>query len=206
MVALIKRIRYAAAWRSRRAIESMQNFHSGFRGSLKSKQIEKVQVDPRITYPCYKSLDEFIDVERLKSLDFGLKKKVENYLKTEECEQCHTGPFKQNILSQTKPGSKVIALTVSNRAFQYFDLDDPDRWEPSKDADNFSELMDFIDTLPFKATARVIIMADDRGRAVTPHRDHVKTDVKHEFIWFRTNLEKPFSLEDIKSKKKVYVL
>ncbi len=26
------------------------------------------EVDPRISYPCYKSLDEFIDVEKLKSL------------------------------------------------------------------------------------------------------------------------------------------
>ena len=30
------------------------------------KGAEEAKVDPQITYPCYKSFDEFIDVERLK--------------------------------------------------------------------------------------------------------------------------------------------
>jgi hypothetical protein len=29
----------------------------------------KWKVDPRVTYPCYKSLDEFIDIDHLVSLD-----------------------------------------------------------------------------------------------------------------------------------------
>ena len=50
-----------------------------------------------------------------------------------------------------------------------------------------------------------MIMADDKGRTVTAHRDHRGIKIKHEFIWFRTNLDKPFYLQDSKSKKKGYV-
>jgi hypothetical protein len=38
----------------------------------------------------------------------------------------------------------------------------------------------------------MLIMYDDAPREVPAHRDHVETGVCHEFIWFRTNLKKPF--------------
>ena len=202
MIGLVTRIGRSVSWRSRRAVREIRN---GVRGHLINRRHEEVDVEPRITYPCYKSLDEYIDVERLKSLDGYLKKKVESHLHSGQCTEFHTGLLKQKLLSRARPGSKLIPLTVSKRPYKYLDLDKPDLWKPSDDASNFSELMDFIDTLPFKATARIIIMADDKGRAVTAHRDHANTDVRHEFVWFRTNLDKPFSLRDIKSKKKVDV-
>ncbi|NIR50924.1 hypothetical protein GWO43_20085 [candidate division KSB1 bacterium] len=205
MATLAKRIQHAAAWRSRRAIANVQDFNDSFRAYLNRRRFEKAQVDPRITYPCYKSLDEYIDVERLKSLDGYLKKKVERHLKAGKCPEFHTGFQKLKLLSRTKPGSKLIPLTVSKQPYNYLDLDKPELWEPSEYASDFADLMDFIDTLPFKATARIMIMADDKGRAVSAHRDHTLTDVTHEFIWFRTNLDKPFYMQNRETKEKVYV-
>ena len=202
MVELVIRIGRSVSWRSRRAVREIRD---GVRGHLINRRHEEADVDPRITYPCYKSLDEYIDVERLKSLDGYLKKKVESYLKTRRCQEFETGLLKQKLLSRRRPGSKIIPLAVSIRPFSYHDMEKPDLWKPSEYASDFADLMDFIDTLPFKATARIIIMADEQGRAVSAHRDHSFTDIKHEFIWFRTNLEKPFSLQGIKLKKKVYV-
>ena len=202
MVELMTRIGRSVSWRSRRAVREIRN---GVRGHLINRRHEEVDVEPRITYPCYKSLDEYIDVERLKSLDGYLKKKVESHLNSGQCTEFHTGLLKQKLLARARPGSKLIPLTIERGPHKYLHLDKPDLWEPSEYASDFADLMDFIDTLPFKATARMIIMADDKGRAVTAHRDHANTDVRHEFVWFRTNLEKPFSLQDIKSKKKVDV-
>jgi hypothetical protein len=65
--------------------------------------------------------------------------------------------------------------------------------------------MKFIRTLPFEATGRMIIMYDDSGRAVPAHRDHDSTDLCHEFIWFRTNLDKPFYMLNPDSGEKRYV-
>ncbi len=86
----------------------------------------------------------------------------------------------------------MIELTRSVREEDYYDLDRTELWEPSEEAADFPELMDFISTLPFRATARMLIMYDDSGRAVSAHRDHATAELCHEFIWFRTNLDKPF--------------
>jgi hypothetical protein len=65
--------------------------------------------------------------------------------------------------------------------------------------------MEFIETLPFKATGRMLIMYDDVSRPVPAHRDHTDTDTCHEFIWFRTNLSKPFYMLDHRTGDKLYV-
>jgi hypothetical protein len=65
--------------------------------------------------------------------------------------------------------------------------------------------MDFIATLPFRATGRMLIMYDDVARPGTAHRDHLDTDVCHDFIWFRTNLRKPFYVLDQRTNEKRYV-
>ena len=65
--------------------------------------------------------------------------------------------------------------------------------------------MAFISTLPFETTARMIIIGDPEGRMVTAHRDHDRTDVRHEFIWFRTNLVKPFYVFDRRKDEKKYI-
>ena len=66
-------------------------------------------------------------------------------------------------------------------------------------------LMEFIDTLPFEATGRMLIMYDPTGGAVSAHRDHDSPELCHEFIWFRTNLDKPFFMLDHRSGEKLYV-
>ena len=43
------------------------------------------------------------------------------------------------------------------------------------------------------------------GGAVTPHRDHYIYKKCHEFVWFRTNLRKPFFMLDPRSGQKRYV-
>ena len=96
-------------------------------------------------------------------------------------------------------------LAQSEREQDYYDLDRTDIWHPTADAQEFAELMDFIATLPFEATGRMIIMYDPLGRAVTAHRDHDSEDLCHEFFWFRTNLEKPFYLLNPESGERSYV-
>jgi hypothetical protein len=87
----------------------------------------------------------------------------------------------------------------------YYDLDRCEQWRPSGDAAEFSELMDFIATLPFAATGRMLIMYDPAGRPVTAHRDHDSQDLCHEFVWLRTNLDKPFFLLNPETGEKSYV-
>ena len=50
-----------------------------FRGSL-----DRFEVDARISYPSYKSFDEFIDVERLRSLDGYLTERIKRHIKTQK--------------------------------------------------------------------------------------------------------------------------
>jgi hypothetical protein len=163
------------------------------------------KVDSRISYPCYKSFDEFIDVERLKSLDGYIKEKIRQYVKSREEIQFYTGPFRLQHSTPDKPGSRMIYLAASKRPDSYFDLDKPEHWQRTANADDFSELMEFIETLPFKATARMLIMYDDIARPISAHRDHETTEVCHEFIWFRTNLKKPFYMLNQETNEKLYV-
>jgi fermentation-respiration switch protein FrsA (DUF1100 family) len=65
--------------------------------------------------------------------------------------------------------------------------------------------MEFIATLPFAATARMLIMYDPAGRAVTAHRDHDSIELCHEFIWLRTNRDKPFYVLDPATAEKSYI-
>ena len=124
--------------------------------------------------------DKVIDVERLKSLDAYVNERIGRRLRDPRDEKFHTG-----------------ALTL--------ELEDAKLREPTADAAEFRDLMEFIATLPFKRTARMIIMYDATGHAVTAHRDHPKTGLLHEFIWFRTNLSKPFYMLNHKTGKRRYV-
>ena len=163
------------------------------------------KVDPRIKYPSYKSFDEFIDVDWLKSLDGYVTERIEKRLSAQKDVQFYTGPFRINEQAADRPGSKMIYLSQSTVPDDYYNLDRPDVWEPAEGATEFSELMEFIATLPFKATGRMLIMYDPEGRAVTAHRDHVSYDLCHEFIWFRTNLRKPFYMLNENTGEKQYV-
>jgi hypothetical protein len=173
------------------------------------RMVHNARVDPGIRYPCYKSFDDLIDVERLKSLDAYLTSKIEEH-KKEHDEVFYTGPMTLKASSPKLPGSRIINLSKRNTAggsifLEYFDLNKADEWAISDEANEFALLMDFIATLPFKTTARMMIMYDEGGHAVTPHRDHPLTGRCHEFVWFRTNLNKPFYLLNPKTGEKRYV-
>ena len=170
-----------------------------------NRQLDRVEIDPRVSYPSYKSLDDFLDIERLKGLDDYLTERVEAKLRNREGEAFHTGVFKRRVWHKTRPGSLVVPLTRSIRPFNYLDLDKPEVWEPTAEADQFAELMHFIATMPFKRTARIMIICENGGPGTTPHRDHGLPNVLHEFVWFRSNLNKPLFLLDHRTGKKKYV-
>jgi hypothetical protein len=163
------------------------------------------QLDPRIKYPSYKSLDEFVDVDQLKSLDGYVRSRIENRLAAERDHRFYTGPFLLDPSAAERPGTRMIYLSRSTRPDNYYDLDRAELWEPTEEAEEFSELMAFIQTLPFRRTGRMLIMYDDVARPVSAHRDHDSTELCHEFVWFRTNLDKPFYMLDPASGEKRYV-
>jgi hypothetical protein len=156
-------------------------------------------------YPSYKDLDPFIDVQRLRSLDQPIRRRLEGRPSRLGDRQFYTGPFLLDRAAPERPGSRMVYLSRSCRAEDYYDLDRPDLWHPSDEAGEFPELMDFIATLPFEATGRMLIIYDEGGRAVSAHRDHDRTDLCHEFIWFRTNLGKPFYMLNPDGGEKLYV-
>jgi hypothetical protein len=164
----------------------------------------EVETDSRITYPCYKSFDEFIDVERLKSLNKYLTEKINKRINA-ELDYRFMNTFRLNAAAPEMPGQSVVFLSESIRPFYYYDLDKPELWKRTKAAEEFSELMEFIETLPFKATARMIVMYDFVPRAVPAHRDHIESEFCSDFIWFRTNLKKPFYMLNNKTGEKAYV-
>jgi hypothetical protein len=158
------------------------------------------------SYPSYVDLDRFIDVARLRSLDGYLNERLQTRLQRQAADNSfYTGPFVLQDAGLQRPGSQMVYLSRSTREDTYYDLDNPLLWRHSEESREFSELMDFIATLPFKATARMLIMYDPSGRAVTAHRDHDVPEVCHEFIWFRTNFAKPIYMLNPTTSQKVYV-
>jgi len=162
-------------------------------------------LDPRIVYPSYKSLDAFVDVGALAALDGYVRSRIERRLAGERDRRFYTGPFLLDSSAADRPGSRMIYLSRSTRADDYYDLDNTDVWEPTEEAAEFSELMAFIATLPFRRTGRMIIMYDELARPVSAHRDHDSTELCHEFVWFRTNLDKPFYMLNPQTGARTYV-
>jgi hypothetical protein len=162
-------------------------------------------VDPRITYPCYKSFDEFIDAAWLQSLDGYLTERIRRHARAQKDIRFYTGPHRLEAEAPDVPGSRMIYLAQSQLPDNYFDLDKTWLWEPTAAAEEFSELMDFIATLPFESTGRMLIMYDEAGRAVSAHRDHDQAATCHEFVWFRTNLNKPFYVLNHETNERRYV-
>ena len=158
-----------------------------------------------VTYPCYKSFDPFIDVERLKSLDGYVTERVKRHLAMEQDARFYTGPYRLDEAAPDRPGSRMIYLAASKEPDNYFDLDRTELWEPTEATREFSELMDFIATLPFRATGRILVMYDDVPREGPAHRDHIESEICHDFIWFRTNLRKPFYMLNPETAEKLYV-
>ena len=169
-------------------------------------QLTDAKVDPRIKYPCYKSFDEFIDLERLKSLDNYITERIKRHIE-EGTDSFFLNQHRLEAESPHQPGVREIwlARTKPGIPYDYFDLDRTDLWQQSEAAEEFSELMDFIETLPFKSKGRMLIMYDIDANPVPAHRDHLSTDICHEFLWFRTNLKKPFYMLNHKTNEKLYV-
>jgi hypothetical protein len=163
---------------------------------------------PRPLYPSYADVDPFIDIARLRSLDSYVRERLERRLEKARDLQFYTGPFLLDGRAPDRPGPRMVYLAHSERGNgleAYYDLDDTAAWKPSDDAADFPELMDFIATLPFAATGRMLIIYDDSGREVPAHRDHDSADLCHEFIWMRTNFDKPFYMLDPRTGEKLYV-
>ena len=172
------------------------------------REVESVDlgaVDPMIRYPSYKSFDEFIDVERLRSLDSYIRERIKRRILENDDPKFYTGPYTVREENAGRPGSRMIYLAESSEPDSYFDLNKTELWHRSEAANEFALLMDFIATLPFEATGRILIMYDDQPRDVPAHRDHTETEVLHDFIWFRTNLSKPFYMLDHTTGERKYV-
>ena len=166
---------------------------------------EPDQVEEQIVYPSYKSFDEFIDVEWLKSLDGFITERVRQRLEAQKDERFYTGPFRLREETPDRPGTRMIYLAQSKQPDSYYDLDRTELWEPTPAVEEFAPLMDFIRSLPFSSTGRMLIMYDHVPRPVSAHRDHDVVEVCHEFVWFRTNLSKPFYMLDHRTQEKLYV-
>ena len=162
-----------------------------------------MNLQPR--YPTYVDLDPLIDVTKLRSLDDYIRERLERRLAAEADLRFYTGPFILEADAETLPGSRMVYLAKTDKPDDYYDLDRCENWHASEDSHEFSELMDFIATLPFAATARMLIMYDVEGRPVTAHRDHDSQNLCHEFFWLRTNLDKPFYLLNPHTGEKTYV-
>ena len=166
----------------------------------------RARVDARIKYPCYKSFDEFIDVECLKSLDGYIAERIRRHAEARQ-DDYFLNEHRLDAKSPHEPGVREIWLsrTKPGVPYNYQDLNKPELWRLTDAAAEFSELMDFISTLPFKATGRMLVMYDAESTPVPAHRDHLNPDVCHDFIWFRTSLKKPFYVLDHETDEKLYV-
>jgi hypothetical protein len=167
---------------------------------------EQAKIDPRITYPCYKSFDEFIDVERLRSLNDYIVERINQHIKAEK-DDYFLNLHRLDDEMPYQPGVREIWLTRTKPGapYDYVKLDQAGLWEETEAAEEFASLMDFIGTLPFRETGRMLIIYDNAGKEVPPHRDHLSAEVCNEFVWFRTNLVKPFYVLNHLTSEKKYV-
>lgn len=168
--------------------------------------LQQAKIDSRITYPCYKSFDEFIDVQRLRSLNDYIVERINLHIEAEK-DDYFLNLHRLDDEMPYQPGVREIWLTRTKpeTEYDYVNLDNTQAWEQTEAAQEFADLMNFIATLPFKETGRMLIIYDNAGKEVPPHRDHLKTEICNEFIWFRTNLVKPFYVLNHLTGEKKYV-
>ncbi|HEX9931772.1 MAG TPA: hypothetical protein VGB08_02910 [Allosphingosinicella sp.] len=157
-----------------------------------------------LLYPSYMDLDPWIDVAWLKSLDGFVTERLMERLDAAGDLAFYTGPFLLSDAAPRLPGSRMVSLTAGGNE-DYYALGQADVWRPTAEAKAFAPLMEFIATLPFEATGRMIIMYDFDGRAVPAHRDHESAELCHEFVWFRTNFSKRFYMLNPETGEKRYV-
>jgi len=156
--------------------------------------------------PAYMSFDQFIDVERLRSLDSYLRRRIERHIAA-GVDDFFVNQHCLETGAPYKPGVREVWLTRTppGTPYNYLDIDRHGLWHRTPEAAEFSLLMDFISTLPFEYTGRVLLIYDNGGRSVPAHRDHESQGICHDFIWLRTNLNKPFYLLNQYTGEKLYV-
>lgn len=157
-------------------------------------------------YPSYMDFDRFVDVDRLKSLDSFITSRIKQHLQ-ERQDSYFLNLHRLDKSSPYQPGVREIWLsqTSPGTTYNYLDLDNPALWHATEAAAEFEPVTDFIKTLPFAATGRILIIYDDAGNAVPAHRDHENPEICNEFIWMRTNFNKRFYVLDPDSGAKLYV-
>jgi hypothetical protein len=163
-------------------------------------------VDPRIKYPCYKSLDEFVDVARLRSLDRYVTERIEGHIAARR-DDFFLNEHRLDPASPHRPGVREIWLTRTRPGtlYDYLDLNRAELWEPTPAAAEFAELTAFVETLPFRERGRVLIIYDDGAAPVPAHRDHLNRERCHDFVWMRTNLRKPLYMLNPETGERTHV-
>ena len=157
-------------------------------------------------YPSYKSLDDFIDLEALRSLDAFLTERIESHIAAEK-DAYFLNEHRLDEATPYQPGVREIWLTrtLPGTPYDYLDLDKPELWVRTAEAEEFAPLMAFVESLPFQATGRILIIYDTGGNEVPAHRDHLDSDRCHEFIWLRTNFNKSLYMLNPESGEKLPV-
>jgi hypothetical protein len=161
----------------------------------------------RVKYPSYVSFDKYLDVNQLKSLDTYVRERIKRHSGLNNSADFFLNEHRLDPAAPHETSVKEIWLTTTKpgTTYNYLDLNKTELWEPTQWAGEFSALMDFIATLPFQTTGRMLIIYDDSGSEVPAHRDHLETEICHDFIWFRTNLTKPFYMLNQHTGEKLYV-
>ncbi len=121
----------------------------------------------RAQYPSYVSLDEFIDLERLRSLDAYLRDRIARRILTDADDFF----VNQHCLDKTapyRPGVREVWLTrtAPGTPYDYLNINRCELWQRTPDASDFTLLMSFIDDLPFEATGRILLIYDRGDNAV----------------------------------------
>jgi hypothetical protein len=157
-------------------------------------------------YPSYVDLDRFINVARLRSLNDFIIERLHHH-RASGADSFFLNQHRLKQASAYQPGVREIWLSelAPGVPYDYLDLDKPAMWQPSRASLEFAPLMDFLASLPFAATGRMIIIYDFEGNAVPAHRDHTEHNVCNEFFWMRTNFDKPFYLLNPQISEKLYV-
>ena len=171
--------------------------------NISSAVVRQAQSD---LYPSYKSFDDLIDLERLRSLNSYLSRKIRRHI-AEGTDDFFVNEHMLEADAPYKPGVREIWLkrTVPGTPYDYLDIDRTHLWRLTEAASEFALLMDFIDTLPFESTGRILLIYDEGGNSVPAHRDHERPDICHDFIWFRTNLRKPFYVLNQLTGERLYI-
>src|SRR5688572_12828505 len=100
-------------------------------------------------HPSYKSFDSFVDVDRLIGLDGYLQSKIESRAAVMS-DDLFVNAHCLDAEAPYQPGVREVWLkrTLPGTPYNYLDINATDLWHETPEADEFAELMTFIETLP----------------------------------------------------------